>query len=142
MMAITMKSEYAIRLMMLLGMSGQRMSAHELVETCKERLPLGFAQKILAELAKDGILKVFKGCNGGYELARPLESITIYDIVSTVDNPSDMIKCFIDMGNADTSAEACTVNTIWETITKKMEETLKSITLKNLIEDYEARCNV
>lgn len=141
-MAITMKSEYAIRLMMLLGMSDGRVSAHELVEMCKDRLPFGFAQKILAELAKNGILKVFKGCNGGYELAKPLESITVYDIVSTVDNPSDMVRCFINVGNTDTSAEACTVNTVWETITRKMEETLKSITLKNLIEDYKARCNV
>ncbi|HCI29649.1 MAG TPA: Rrf2 family transcriptional regulator [Fervidobacterium sp.] len=136
-----MKSEYAIRLMMLLGISGRRMKTHELIETCKDKLPLKFTEKILADLARKGLLKAFRGHGGGYELAKSSDIITVYDIVSAVDNPSDMIKCFINTNKLDTSAEACTVNAIWETILHKMEETLKSITLKDLIKDYEARCN-
>lgn len=136
-----MKSEYAIKIMILIGTEKKRINAREIVQKCHERLPLEFAEKILAELAKKNILKAYRGRGGGYEIAKELEKITVYDIVSAVDNPTDAIKCFVDIDDKENSPETCTVNRIWESVLQKMEETLKSITLKNLIDDYVARCN-
>uniref|UniRef100_A0A7C5U3B2 Rrf2 family transcriptional regulator n=1 Tax=Fervidobacterium nodosum TaxID=2424 RepID=A0A7C5U3B2_9BACT len=140
-MAITMKSEYAIKIMILIGTENKRINAREIVQKCHERLPLEFAEKILAELAKKDILKAYRGRGGGYEIAKELETITVYDIVSAVDNPTDAIKCFVDIDDKGNSPETCTVNKIWESVLQKMEDALKSITLKNLIDDYIARCN-
>lgn len=140
-MAITMKSEYAIKIMILIGMEKKRINAKEIVQKCHERLPLEFAEKILAELAKKDILKAYRGRGGGYEIAKKPEEITVYDIVFAVDNPTDAIKCFVDIDDKTNSPEACTVNKIWELVLQKMEDTLRSITLKNLIDEYVARCS-
>ncbi|ABS61604.1 MULTISPECIES: RrF2 family transcriptional regulator [Fervidobacterium] len=139
-MAITMKSEYAIKIMILIAVENKRVNAREIVKKCRERLPLEFAEKILADLARNGILHAYRGRGGGYELAKKLDEITVYDVVSSVDNPSDTIKCFVDINDKATSPESCTVNKIWESVLEKMQEILKSITLKELTEDYLARC--
>ena len=141
-MAITMKSEYAIKIMILIGLENRRINARELVKKCRAKLPLEFAEKILADLARNGILKAYRGRGGGYELAKDTGEITVYDIVSAVDNPTDAIKCFVDINHEYESPETCTVNTIWEVVLERMEETLRSISLKSLIEDYKARCNI
>ncbi|AMW33816.2 transcriptional regulator, BadM/Rrf2 family [Fervidobacterium changbaicum] len=141
-MAITMKSEYAIKIMILIGLENRRVNAREIVKRCRAKLPLEFAEKILADLARNGILKAYRGRGGGYELAKGTEEITVYDIVTAVDNPTDAIKCFVDVDPTQESPETCTVNKIWEVVLEKMEDTLKSIKLKNLIEDYKARCNI
>ncbi len=141
-MAITMKSEYAIKIMILIGLENKRINARELVKKCRAKLPLEFAEKILADLARSDILKAYRGRGGGYELAKDTNEITVYDIVSAVDNPTDAIKCFVDISHEYESPETCTVNTIWEIVLERMEETLRSISLKSLIEDYKVRCNV
>jgi len=140
-MAITMKSEYAMKIMILIGIENKRMNARELVKKCRAKLPLEFAEKILADLARNGILRAYRGRGGGYELSKDTSEITVYDIVSAVDNPKDAIKCFVAIESENESPETCTVNTIWEIVLGKMEETLKNIKLKTLIEDYKARCN-
>lgn len=139
-MAITMKSEYAIKIMILLGSNKKRMNAKEIVLECHERLPLEFAEKILAELARKGFLKAQRGRNGGYEIAKELEKITVYDIVSAVDNFTDAIKCFADFDSKSETPETCTISKVWDMILNKMEEIMKSITLKELVEDYVERC--
>ncbi|MEN3042290.1 MAG: Rrf2 family transcriptional regulator [Fervidobacterium sp.] len=139
-MAITMKSEYAIKMMILISTENKRINARELIQKCHEKLPLEFIEKILAELARKGILRAYRGRGGGYEISKSPELITVYDIVSAVDNPTDAIKCFVDVNDKNSSPESCTVNKIWEFVLEKMRDALKSITLKDLVNDYIARC--
>ncbi|ODN29741.1 RrF2 family transcriptional regulator [Fervidobacterium thailandense] len=140
-MAITMKSEYAIKIMLLIGLQEKRVTAREIVSKCREKLPLEFTEKILADLTRHGLLKAYRGRSGGYELSKKLSEITIYDIVSSVDNPQETVRCFVKIEDDQRgSPETCAVNSIWESITKKIEETLKSVTLEKLVNDYKAMC--
>lgn len=139
-MAITMKSEYAIKLMILLAFEGRRMTAKELVRRCRERLPLEFVEKILADLSRKRLLKAHRGRSGGYEINGDVERITVFDIVSSVDNPEDTVRCFVRVDGRNESPETCAVSTVWTSVIQKIEETLKSITLRKLVDDYKALC--
>lgn len=139
-MAITMKSEYAIKIMLLIGLQEKRITAREIVNNCREKLPLEFTEKILADLTRHGLLRAYRGRSGGYELSKKLSEITIYDIVSSVDNPQETVRCFVKIDEQTSTPETCAVNNIWETITKKIEETLKSVTLEKLVNDYKSMC--
>ena len=46
------------------------------------RLPKAFAYKILRELEMGGLIKSERGNRGGYYLAKSLDELTIYDIIS------------------------------------------------------------
>ena len=52
-----------------------------------------YLSKVYTKLRKSGIVKSIPGVNGGYELARSLESITFWDIVEAVEGSSPLFQC-------------------------------------------------
>ncbi len=55
--------------------------------------PQRFLEQILLELKKHGILKSTKGIHGGYSLLKPLDKITLKEIVLTLENNTDPAPC-------------------------------------------------
>ncbi|MBO8140190.1 MAG: Rrf2 family transcriptional regulator [Thermosipho sp. (in: Bacteria)] len=138
-MAITMKSDYALRLLLLLSIEGGRLSTSELVKKCRTQIPYDFAQKILSQLASSGILKSYKGKFGGYTLAKHPKDITIYDVVRAVDDMKTTITCFVEYSD-EFFPEICTINEVWEIVMNKFEESLKSVTLEELKTSFLKKC--
>ena len=77
---ITRNTDYAIRALCYIVKSNKNMvSAKELVECLK--MPGPFLRKILQELNKKGILRSYKGKNGGFVLAIRPEKIYIGELI-------------------------------------------------------------
>lgn len=49
-------------------------------------ISLSYLEKLFVGFRRHGLVKSFRGCNGGYALARPANEITISDILSAVDD--------------------------------------------------------
>lgn len=101
-MLITRRSDYAMRIIRVLK-DGQVHNVREICE--KEDIPKAFTYKILRELEQAQLVKSERGNQGGYYLAKSLDELNIYDIVSITEsdvailhtmktecdqNPSDM----------------------------------------------------
>lgn len=56
-------------------------------------VPAPYLNKQLQALAKAGILASVAGKRGGFRLARPLDRITMMDIVTAVEGPEDAFSC-------------------------------------------------
>ena len=56
-------------------------------------VPLPTAQKLMQKLAAHGLLVGHRGAGGGYALARPVERISLADIVEAVEGPIVMTQC-------------------------------------------------
>lgn len=52
-------------------------------------IPLEYLLKIMRELARATILRSKRGPRGGYSLARPLEKITMLEIIEAISGPLD-----------------------------------------------------
>ncbi|ABR31403.1 Rrf2 family transcriptional regulator [Thermosipho melanesiensis] len=139
-MAVTMKSEYALRLLLLLSLDEKLVSTRELISKCKADIPYEFAQKILSRLVSSGILSSSRGKFGGYKLTKKPSEITIYDIVSAVDDISTVITCFVEPGKMKLEPEICTVNEIWQIVMEKFSKSLMSVTLEDLKKSYLKKC--
>lgn len=139
-MAVTMKSDYALRLLLLLSMENKRVSTSELISKCKTKIPYEFAQKILSQLVSAGILESSRGKFGGYRLLKKPSEITVYDIVTSVDDINSMITCFVGPGEVSLEPEICSINEIWEIVMRRFKESLKSVTLEDLKESYLKKC--
>ena len=51
----------------------------------KYKLPLAYAAKIMSQLARKGVLRSDRGPNGGFYLNRPIDKITLWDILEGVE---------------------------------------------------------
>ena len=53
----------------------------------EQKLPRKFAESILSDLRRAGIVRSQRGAHGGYALARPAEEITLGAVFRAVDGP-------------------------------------------------------
>lgn len=90
-MYFTLETNYAIRIVYCLAKSGKRMDAKSIAQ--KADVTLRFALKILRKLVSVGIVKSFVGTQGGYEICRPLDEISLYDVIQTVEGQYHLSRC-------------------------------------------------
>jgi len=58
-----------------------------------EHIPYKYAYKILKKLQKAGLVQNKLGPGGGYYLIKPLDTFTMYDVVSAVDKNLFLFEC-------------------------------------------------
>ncbi len=94
-MKLTKKGEYTLRAMIQLGIAGRVgrdvLSVPELVES--NRLPYKFVERILGELRGAGYIESQRGKDGGYRIAKPLDQITMGELVRLIDGRLAPIGC-------------------------------------------------
>lgn len=94
-MRITQEADYALRIACMLAQKGnERAGAAEISE--QTSVSTRFALKILHKLVTGGIVRSYKGANGGYTLARKAENITLRDVIELIDGPLAISKCIDD----------------------------------------------
>ena len=107
-MLITKECDYGIRTIRALS-SGTKKTAQEICEA--EHIPLKFAYKILKKLQIAGLVKNKRGPEGGYILDKPLNTFTMYDIITAVDERLFLMECMRDGAECPNNAKTpCTVH--------------------------------
>jgi FeS assembly SUF system regulator len=92
-MRLSHLADYAVVLMTAAARrpAGARLSATDLAS--ETGVPLPTAQKLMGQLAGQGLLSSVRGAGGGFALARPAEGISLADIVEAVEGPIALTMC-------------------------------------------------
>ena len=100
-MQITLTADYGVRLMTRLAAApqGTRMTVAELAQECSASA--AFTGKILQRLANARLVASRRGFEGGFELARPSDQISVLDIVSALDGPLCLNECLPGAAGCD-----------------------------------------
>lgn len=122
-MRFTMETDYAIRIVHCLAKAGKRLDAKTIAE--KSDVTLRFSLKILRKLVAAGIVKSFKGTQGGYEISRPLDEISLYDVIRTVEGEYQLSRCLSD-GYECGCAAPCKFQKIFREISQDVQAKLES----------------
>ena len=81
-MRLTLEQDYAIRIVYTLCSADDILSVSELSQ--KTGVTPLFTQKIMRKLSQSNIVKSTKGIQGGYELQKQPEEISLYDIFESI----------------------------------------------------------
>ena len=85
-MEISAKVDYAVRALLGLAERAPELSTIDVV-IGEQNLPRKFAESILSDLRRAGLVRSQRGAHGGYALARPASEITLGAIFRAVDGP-------------------------------------------------------
>jgi Rrf2 family protein len=85
-MEVSAKVDYAVRALLGLASRAPELSTIDVV-IGEQKLPRKFAEAILSDLRRAGIVRSQRGAHGGYALARPASEITIGSVFRAVDGP-------------------------------------------------------
>ena len=92
-MLITKECDYGIRIIRALA-SGTKKTTR--IIATEELIPYKFTCKIIKKLEQAEYVKSTRGSSGGYNLNRPLNTLTLADIIVAVDTNRCVSKCLID----------------------------------------------
>ncbi len=92
MLQLTKRTEYGlIALTHLVGRHGEFVSVREICE--RYPVPKRLVAEVLKELCRGGLLDSQRGATGGYALTRTPESITVRDVVGTLEGEPALTSC-------------------------------------------------
>lgn len=132
MLRLTKKSEYGI--MALKHMVGQ---PRESVVSAKEiseyyNIPAENMAKILQMLARKGVVKSCQGARGGYVLAKDAESISLSDIIESIEGPLGLVDCASDSDCGCLQIENCNISDPFRVIHRQFKIFLSKISLADI----------
>lgn len=128
-MHITLETDYAVRIVSCLVTNGKRMDAKTISH--KTGVTLRFSLKILRKLVSAGIIRSFKGTQGGYEIAKEPSEITLREVIETIEGTYSFCRCLSDgycctiLGEDNKS---CDFRDVYEEISDMVREKLESVT--------------
>jgi Rrf2 family protein len=134
--AFSTKGEYGVRLMVQLGRHVGRGPASLAEIAAEEDLPRAYLEQLVVSLREAGLVTSTRGAHGGYELARPPETITMAQVLRALEGPIAPMMCASDDPEhatvCDRSAR-CTVNVLWVRVRDAVSGALDSMTLADLV---------
>lgn len=136
-MKVSTKGQYGIRAMFDLANHYEdgpvpinRIAAHQSVS-------VAYLEQLFAALRKAGLVNSIRGAQGGFELAKLPEDITLGEILRTLEGEIAPVKC-VASGSACENSGACPSQYIWKRLNDKVNEAIDSITLQDMLEEYRA----
>jgi FeS assembly SUF system regulator len=88
--------------------------------------------KVLKALGQAGLVDSLRGARGGYRLARPLEAISLTEVIVAIDGPIALTAC-VDGGAGGCEAEGfCAMRGRWDPVNAAIRRALSDITLAEL----------
>ena len=127
------KAKYALKAMLALAAlkSEERVQSQDIAD--QHAIPKKFLDLILFELRKHGLVRSYRGQQGGYALAKPSSDITLGNIVRVIDGPLAPIACASVTGYqqcGDCDPETCLVRYNMRKVRDAISAILDQTTLK------------
>jgi Rrf2 family protein len=102
----------------------------------RQQLSETYLEQLIAHLKKAGLVTSVRGAQGGYELIRKPETITVGEIIRVLEGPLAPSDCVLNDEPECTRAEYCVTRVIWEKIMDSINNVVDSITLNDMVNDY------
>ena len=131
-MLLTKASEYA--LLSLIYISQKETPQDVDTMALELDIPKSFLAKILQTLAKDELLKSFKGAKGGFALIKDARFYTIKEIISSAEKKDVNVFECSSSGTCPIHKEKnCSLLPVLVNLQNKIDDFLESITLADII---------
>jgi len=118
-MKLSKSSEYAIRLVCWLALNSRE--KYVPLSEIAEELQLSFYQltKVAQRLIRDGLIKSYTGPNGGVELAKPPNEISLLDILRSNNEVAFVDRCILGLEECG-GENPCALHDYWASVKENM----------------------
>ncbi len=128
---ISKKTDYAIKAICFIAEAkGRVVSVAELIREFD--MPRPFLRKILQILKKSGILKSYKGQDGGFTLAIPAREIFVANLIKIFHGPIKLSRC-VFKERLCSDVKTCALKVRIDTIETRVARELQSINIESLL---------
>ena len=132
-MKISTRGRYALRFMIDLAQhdNGEYTALKDISE--RQEISIKYLEQITSLLSKFGLLLSVRGPQGGYKLAKMPAQYTIGEILRITEGNLAPVTCLETEENTCPRKENCPTLTLWEGLSKMVNNYLDGITLEDLV---------
>jgi len=94
-------------------------------------IPTEFLAKVLQKLARGGLIRSYRGTQGGYALARTPAEITLADVVEAVEGPMALVECQCEAYECRQET-SCTVKHALTGVQREIRRVLACVSLRDI----------
>lgn len=98
----------------------------------RQKISLSYLEQLFGKLRRHHLVSSVRGPGGGYCLAKPLEAISVSEIIHAVDESLDATQCG-GTGDCAEDQRPCMTHELWTRLNEKMFEYLSSVSLLELV---------
>jgi Rrf2 family protein len=127
---LSSEGRYALRALLYLEWVGRRVTAGDI--SAQTRVPRRLLARILAKLARAGLVDSEQGRGGGSRLTRAASEITLREAVEAVEGPFGVVRCILE-NRACGEGSPCALHDAWEDGQRAILEYLGAQTLDEFV---------
>ncbi len=135
-MKMSTKGRYGLRIMLELALNYGRKAVIADAIAQNQQISANYIHLLVKTLRDAGLITAARGPNGGYLLARPPAEINVLQIVDALEGKIRVVDCAAG-GESCTRTFECVAREVWEKLNRAVEDTLKEITLDQLVSKHE-----
>lgn len=130
-MRLTTKGRFAVTAMLDLALNEVDRPVTLAGISERQEISLSYLEQLFSRLRRNGLVKSVRGPGGGYRIAKPLDTISVSDIITAVDEQIDATQCG---GNENCHDERrCMTHDLWASLNVKILEYLSGVSLAQLV---------
>ncbi|MEY3174411.1 MAG: hypothetical protein RLZZ436_2325 [Planctomycetota bacterium] len=123
--------EYALRAIVTIAQNAGRVcTAREIAEST--RVPPSYLPKLLQALARGGIVSGHRGPNGGFQLIRDPQELTLWHVVSAIEPFQRIHEC--PLGIRSHSGQLCPLHSSLDHAMATMEQLFRGMTVAQMLQ--------
>ncbi len=131
MLRLSREADYGLLAMMYIAAQPSGRLAYRRDIAAHYTIPKEFLAKVLQKLARQGLVRSYRGIQGGYILAREPSLITLADVVEAVDGPMALVDCQCEPHECR-QEESCTVKITMMHVRREIHDVLAGISLEDM----------
>jgi Rrf2 family cysteine metabolism transcriptional repressor len=139
-MKISTKGRYGLRAIIDLAINsaGDHVALYSIAQ--RQGISENYLEQMFSTLRKAGLVKSVKGAQGGYTLAAKPSEITIGTVLRVLEGNLSIIDEEAEVGDSDSiSLQRCIKETLWDKINESINEVVDSITIEDIVNEYNKR---
>ncbi len=136
-MRLTTRGRFAVTAMIDLGLRQHRGPVTLAGISQRQRISVSYLEQLFAKLRRHQLVEGSRGPGGGYRLAKPMELVSVADIILAVDEPMNTAK---SAGNENSgNDQRCMTHELWAGLNRQIIDFLGSVSLRDLIDQQKSR---
>ncbi|MDS0526503.1 Rrf2 family transcriptional regulator [Clostridium sp. SHJSY1] len=133
-MKLSTKGRYGVKAMVELAINYGGAPVSIKTISTRQNISEYYLEQLFSPLRKANLITSIRGAQGGYVLSREPKDITVADIMNEVEGPIEISEC-IDNICCD-NVDCCATRLLWSKIKNSIDEVMDSITLQDIVDDY------
>ncbi len=139
-MAVAQKTEYALRALLELARRNGIDPVPVSVIAEAQAIPPRFLENVLIQIKAAGIVESVRGREGGYRLARPLEEITVGQVLRAMEGSVAPVNCIGGRGQENCPLrDRCVFLPMWKRAHDSLLAVYDGTSFADLVEEEKAQ---